>query len=223
MEQNAIDKVLAQRNAVANAVEKTGELKTDGEAAGYALAESAIGFVKNQAADLVRIVARLSVGSVETRAAFMKYLGQHTRQMQAHVKTTEGTPENEMYKKASASARTRVSEMTTIAKAMNGGYELAVKRDDTTGVPLVSANGQHIPVLNFHYIVAECRVFLQSDAAGKVGRPAKPFLDKLKAFMLKETEGMDIELARKVYADAAEATAMMVKLADAADKNAAPF
>lgn len=190
---------------------KTNGLSSDGEAAGYALAESAIGLVKNQARELVNVVARLAEGSVDTRACFMKYLGKHQREMNAHVKEQEGTPDHSIYRKSSASARTRLSELTTIAKALNGGYVLEIRRDDSTNHPLVSAGGHWIPVLNFHHIVAEARVFLNSDAAGR-GRPATPFLDKLKALCAKETEGKPLDVANKVWQDVAKFAEMGIKV-----------
>jgi hypothetical protein len=181
----------------------TAVTNTDGEAAGYALAQSAI--AKAKGTGWLWFVSRLWMAAPNTREAFVKYIAKENREAGKHIKDKEGTHEHTLFRKARASAFTRLSELTQIAKAMNAGYDLPVKRDDSTQLPLTDSHGQQIPRDPFYTIVAECRMFNNSQAQGR-GRPAKPFLEKLVAFLERETGKMNKKARLQAWRDAAELT-----------------
>ena len=97
--------------------------------------------------------------------------------------------------------------------------EVAVKRNPENNVPIrtavIGGVGNLQPVDPFHTITAKARLHLQSNASGR-GRPATPFIDKLKKFINDNAQDLD-----KDYAAAAEFTAMLVKLRAAAVAKAA--
>lgn len=153
------------------------------EAQGFALAQTVIAECKGIQNTWSRYAAKLSVLHEKARDAFMAEMRKHIKQMREHVKVVEDTPEHVVYKKAAASAGTQISNLMAVAKALNAGYVLEIQRDPDTGHPLVNATGDHICVKPFYTIVAEARVFNDSQAGGP-GRPKTPWLDKLKKFIL---------------------------------------
>lgn len=155
------------------------------EAQGYALAQTVIAECKGQQNTWSRYAAKLATLHDKARDEFMKVLRKHVSEMREHVKAKEGQPEHITYKKAAASAQVQISNLMAVAKAMNNGYELKIQRDPETGAPLVNTIGDHIPVLPFYSIVAEARVFMGvEERVHQAGRPKKPWLDKLKKFIL---------------------------------------
>lgn len=153
------------------------------EAQGFALAQTVIAECKGIQNTWSRYAAKLGVLHEKARDAFMSEMRKHVKQMREHVKDVENTPEHVVYKKAASSAGTQISNLMAVAKAMNSGYVLEISRDPDTGHPLVNATGDHIPAKPFYTIVAEARVFNDSQAGGP-GRPKTPWLDKLKKFIL---------------------------------------
>lgn len=154
------------------------------EAQGYGLAQTVIAECKGIQNAWSRYAAKLSQLHHEARKAFMAELRKHVKQMREHVKAQENTPEHDMYKKAAASATTQISNLMAVAQAMNNGYVLALQADPETKNLVVNAIGDYVPVLPFYSIVAEARLFNDSEAKNGAGRPKKPFLDKLKKFIL---------------------------------------
>lgn len=154
------------------------------EAQGYGLAQTVIAECKGVQNTWVRYAAKLSQLHHDARKAFMAELRKHVKQMREQVKAQEGSAEHGMYKKAAASATVQISNLMAVAQAMNNGYVLALQADPETKNLVVNSIGDYVPVLPFYSIVAEARLFNDSEAANGVGRPKKPFLDKLKKFIL---------------------------------------
>lgn len=153
------------------------------EAQGFALAQTVIAECKGIQNTWSRYAAKLVDLHEKARDAFMSELRKHVKQMREHVADKKGTVDHAVYKKAAASAQTQISNLMAVAAAMNAGYVLEIQRDPDTGHPLVSTTGEKIPVKPFYTIVAEARLFNDSQASGR-GRPKTPFLDKLKKFIL---------------------------------------
>lgn len=154
------------------------------EAQGYGLAQTVIAECKGIQGTWSRYAAKLSQLHADARKAFMAELRKHVKQMREHVKDKDGTPEHDMYKKAAASAGVQISNLMAVAQAMNNGYVLALQTDPDTKNLVVNSIGDYVPLLPFYSIVAEARLFNDSEASNGAGRPKKPFLDKLKKFIL---------------------------------------
>ena len=154
------------------------------EAQGYALAQTVIADIIGQMGSMNRYVGRLIELSTEARAAFLKEINRHVKDIGEHAKAKEGTDEELRYKKIAATARVKFSMMSTIAKAMNAGFTVECRTNPDNNVHLRDARGLLQPVNPYTTIVADARLYLA--AAGKKGngRPTKPWLDKLKAFIL---------------------------------------
>jgi hypothetical protein len=151
------------------------------EAQGWAVAQTVIAEAKGIGNIWLRHVAKLYDLSTQARESFGKYLREHIKQMGEHVKAQEGKPDHALYQKAHKSDRTQLSNLLTIARAMNAGYQPEVKVEDTRVVRDVQGNV--LIVQPFYTVLAEAKVFVESDAKGR-GRPAKPWLEKLKKFIL---------------------------------------
>ena len=154
-------------------------------AQGYALAQSAIAEIIGQHGAMNRYVGRLVELSTEARASFMKEINKHLKDMREHVQARADTPEHVRYKKIAATARTKFSELLAIVKALDAGYVVSMHVNPDNGVFLRDARGILQPLDPFTTIVADARIYLESQGAkdGR-GRKAKPWLDKLKAFIL---------------------------------------
>lgn len=168
-------------HAVAATEKATGGMQPGHEAQGWAVCQSVIADAKGVGNIWLRHVAKLYDLSTQARESFGKYLRQHIKQMGEHVKAQEGNPEHALYQKAHRSARTQLSNLLVIARAMNAGYQPEVKVEDTRIVRDVQGNV--IIVQPFYTVLAEAKVFVESDAKGR-GRPAKPWLEKVKKFIL---------------------------------------
>jgi hypothetical protein len=169
---------------------------TDGEAKGWALAESVIAQCKEHGQTWLFYVAKLAKSSVDTRNAFLKHINKHVRDMGLHVKATSATGDikdaDPVFRGAKSSAIVRMSEFTKIVKALNAGYMPSLKMDENKqDVPFVNPRGDWVIAIPFATVVAEARLFLNSDAASGKGRPKKPFLDKLKKFLEDNCEEME--------------------------------
>ena len=129
---------------------------------GEALAELAINEARHQGGAWTRFYRDMLALTVEGRAGFRKVIAKHRKEVTAHVKAADdATP----FKRASASALTRLSELTSISKALDVGVEFEKEWP-------------------FHYAVGYARTALGSEAKGR-GRPQKPWMDKLKEFLNK--------------------------------------
>lgn len=166
--------------------------KPGAQAQGFALGQSVIAYVKAHSGEWTRFVGRLIELSPEARKEFRKELNKWVKGLTEAVKASapDGNVKNgdPVYRGTKASAIVRVSELTTISKALDAGLELAIKRNEM-GVPvrtashIVGEEGYLQPVDSFHAIVAQARVLLASNATGR-GRPAKVFPDKVKKLAL---------------------------------------
>lgn len=167
--------------------EDKARIKSD-EARGYELAASMLQEHQAQRNIWLRYVAKLIPLNVTARGAFMAFINRHVKDMQAHVKVkmAEQDPEHGIYAKTARSAVTMLTNMRTIAKAMNAGFVVPVHMDGMT--PRHDSRGDLMPVNPFDWTLTQARAYLETHAAdgtakAKRGRPATPFLDKLKKFM----------------------------------------
>lgn len=164
----------------------------DGKAQGYGIAQSIIGIVTGQANDLMRYVRRLAMITAEGRDVCRKELALHVRQMGDIVKATSPTGKigeaDPIFKGAKSSAIVRLSEFGKVIKALDAGMDLQFKVDPQTKNPLVDSGGLWVTDMKFHECVARARVTLGSQAQGR-GRPAKPFIDRLKDLVEKYAHG----------------------------------
>lgn len=149
---------LARRQQVANAPAYAAQ--------GSALAESAIAEARGQGSTWGRFYVSMLALETEGRKAFRSTITTHQKGMQAHVTANkQGDKENPVYATAKRSAMTRLSELTTISKALDA----AIVFDKAWP---------------FHYAVAHARTALRAVGAGSnAGRPAKAWLDKVKEYL----------------------------------------
>lgn len=166
----------AKPSLLAEQVQKTAAA-SGADAQGYALAQSAIGEAIHEGDTWNRYVARLIEFSVEARTAFIKELRKHTREITEYVKQSGDTPEERTpYRDMSRSARTRLSELMTIANALNGGMVIAVKVDER-GVILRDSEGYPQPREKFYVQTGNARAFMRSEGtASAAGRKRDPFI-----------------------------------------------
>jgi len=152
---------IARHNAVANAPAY--------EAKGKALADLAIAEARGQGSTWGNFYRSMLELEAEGRKAFRSTISAHQKAMQGHVSANKlGDKENPVYATAKRSALTRLSELTTISKALDAGVEF----------------DKDWP---FHYAVGHARTALRSEGKGsKAGRPSKPWLDKVKDYLTKE-------------------------------------
>ena len=169
-----------------------GAVVIDGKAQGYGIAHSIIALVQGHANDMMRYVVRLAMTTPEGRDVCRKELALHVRQMGDIVKSTSPTGKvgeaDPVFKGAKSSATTRLSEYGKIIQALDAGLDLEFKRDPQTGTLLVNTAGLWVTDMRFHEVVSRARLVLGSDAKGR-GRPAKPFIDRLKALVEEYAKG----------------------------------
>ena len=175
------------------------------EAAGYQLAQSVIAEQQAQRGIWLKYAAKLIPLTVAARVSFMGALASHIKDVKAHAKAAEerNDPEASAYQKAAASAVQQLSNIRTVARALNAGFIIPVKTDGT-GHPIHNAQGDLIPVNPFDWTLANARLYLETHAAdgkAKKGRPAKPFLDKLKKFMEDNAQTAEEVKAAKEFID----------------------
>lgn len=174
------------------------------EAAGYQLAQSVIAEQQGQRGIWLKYAAKLIPLTVAARVSFMGALASHIKDVKAHAKAAEerNDPEASAYQKAAASAVQQLSNMRTVARALNAGFIIPVKTDGFGA--LYNAVGDMIPVNPFDWTLANARLYLETHAAdgkAKKGRPAKPFLDKLKKFMEDNAQTAEEVKAAKEFID----------------------
>ena len=152
----------------------------------------------------------------------MSFINKHVKDMQAHVKVkmADKDPEHAIYAKTARSALTMLTNMRTIAKAMNAGFVVPVHMDGAE--PRHDSRGDLMPVNPFDWTLTQSRAYLETHAADgkekamRPGRPKKAFLDKLKKFIdenagddaakLKQAfEFIEARVQRKEYKEAAAA------------------
>ena len=148
-------------SAVQAAVLNVKQMRPAYEARGTAVAETLINECKAQSSGTWTRFYRDVLGlEAFGRAAFRSRIAKEVKQGKADKGDPLGTA-------AQRSAKIRLSEFTQITKALDAGVEF--KAD-----------------WSFHYAVGVARTGLAAKAeGGKRGRKAKPFLDKLKAFLVK--------------------------------------
>jgi len=151
---------VARRQAVANAPAY--------QAKGKALAELAINEARGQGSAWTRIYVSMLELESEGRKAFRSEIAAHQKAMQSHVTAAkEGDTENPVYATTKRSAMARLSELTTITKALD------------VGVTFDKA-------WPFHYAVGHARTALRSEGKGDTrGRKPTPWMDKIKAYLEK--------------------------------------
>jgi hypothetical protein len=178
---------------VTEATDKVQNLLGDGEAAGFALAQSVIGVAREHGNTWNYYVAKLIAASDNTRVAFIKNISKHVREIAGHVKATSETGKiadaDPVFRGAGTSARTRLSEFVQITKALQAGMDVPVKRNEQ-GIPVLNTRGDMQVDIPYTAVVGLARATLGSQAQGR-GRPAKPFIDKLKAYVKQNAETLD--------------------------------
>jgi hypothetical protein len=151
-------------------------------AKGKALADMVIAEARHQGTIWHRFYKDLIGLEAEGRKAFRSEINKHTRAMTEHVKANSDDPKNTnpVWAGARRSAITRLSELTTISNALDTGVEME----------------ESWP---FHFAVAHAREVLRSQGVGsKKGRPAKPWLDKLKDFISKNVPPEEMDKAEEL-------------------------
>lgn len=144
---------------------------------GEALAETAIKEARGQATAWLRIYHDMLKLTAEGRTGFRKITAKHAKDMREHVKAANDDPS---YDKARRSALTRLSELNTISKAIDNG-------------------GVFDKDWPFHYAVGYARTVMDSEGkADKRGRPAKPWMDKLKDFIAKNVPKGELDKAAEL-------------------------
>lgn len=144
---------------------------------GEALAETAIHEARGQANAWARIYHDMLKLTAEGRTGFRKITAKHAKEMREHVKAGGDT---DALKRTRNSALVRLSELNTISKAIDNG----------------AVFDKEWP---FHYAVGHARASLESDGkADKRGRPAKPWLDKLKEFVAKNVPVTELHTAAEL-------------------------
>lgn len=137
-------------------------------AKGAALADMAISEARGQGSAWGRMYRSMLDLTVEGRAAFRSKIAAHQKEMQAHVKAaSEDGKDNPVFATAKRSGMVRLSELTSISKAL----DIAVMFD---------------PEWPFHYAVGQAREALRSAGKGSnTGPKATPWIDKVKAYLAK--------------------------------------
>jgi hypothetical protein len=178
-------------------------------AQGYALAQTVIATIRTQGDTWVNYVAKLCTFGNEALDAFVAELQKHRTEMQKHVDERKGSEDYEVYRKAKASAIVQMSNLKTIARAMNAGWSPAIRTDEQ-GKNLKNAHGDPKLADPFYTIIAQARVFLSSTASLNTRRPAKPFVEKVAALAEREGDALTADAimeAVKLLTEAAKALA----------------
>jgi hypothetical protein len=138
------------------------------EGLGEVLAIRFMDCVKEQSGTLRRFLSNIADGDAHYRKGFRVTLVRRLKDMRAYVKAVKGTPDEAIYSASLRSAGVRVSEAVTFSKAVDAGFSPDMNQ-------------------NYHALIAQSRVYLtKGEGVGptrRKGRPATPFLDKLKKFL----------------------------------------
>ena len=148
------------------------------QAKGKALGDMAIAEARGQGSAWGRFYVSMLELESEGRKAFRSVIAAHQKAMQSHVTANKiGDKENPTYATAKRSGMVRLSELTTISKALDLGVEFEKSWP-------------------FHYAVGHARVSLNAQSAGdKRGRKAKPWMDKVKEYLTKNVPEGEWEAA----------------------------
>lgn len=146
--------------------------KKAGAAKGAALAERVIKIINEQAVSLTRVLKNICELTQEGRTEFRSFLKADLNWKKEQLSyLEEGTGDYEIFRRAVASANTRVSELIQFSIAVDRGF--AFDEDK-----------------NFHSSISEARMFNEGSADNgntgptrRRGRPATPTLDKLKKWL----------------------------------------
>lgn len=166
-------------------VKKSAEENAKGgyEAQAFALVQSCIAIAISHGTEWLRIVAKLCDMETAGRAAFRKGLEQHKKDMQAHVKDSGDNP---VFKGAKSSAITRFSQLKTISRAMDAGFQPACKEDGGKVVRRAADNSL-ILIDGFYAIWAQSSAHLKAQGMGdNRGKKPSTFAEKLSAFIKRE-------------------------------------
>jgi len=152
------------------------------EAQGWALAQSVISENMHQLAARGvwnRYVAKLCEFGEEAREAFVKALRADSKARKAYIPDKDH-PDHERMRKCNASAQVMISNLSTIAQAMNKG--LNVECVVTEGGTFArDGQGNRIPVQAFSVILADAKML----GKNSTGRPALTFEQQLQNFLAK--------------------------------------
>jgi hypothetical protein len=170
-------KVSAKPATKAETKEQNTGLQAGAEAQGWALAQSAIAEAKDESTTWNCYVGRLIGLSVEARSEFIKAIRKHVQTITEHVKASGGDKETRKpYQMMSASARVRLSELTTIAHALNSGLVISVKVDEMKRI-VRDSRGNVQPRDPFYSNVGNARMLLRTEGtASTKGRKRDPFI-----------------------------------------------
>lgn len=156
------------------------------KAKGAALADLAIAEARGQGSTWGRFYRSMLDLTGEGRAAFRSTIAAHQKAMNAHVKANspEGGKADPVYDGAKRSGMVRLSELTTISKALDAGIAFETEWP-------------------FHFAVAHARTVLRAQGAGsKAGRPAASWEDKFKEYCAKNIPEGEYEKAMEILKDA---------------------
>lgn len=165
------------------------------QAQGWALAQTIIAQTVSTAQQLRRAVDTAFEYSTEAREATLRALDDWRKGLVKSAKENgnlaAGGMDDKSLGRVARSAATRVSEFTSIIRALNNGFTKETLREKT-GV-------DDIENVGFHTIVELARKFNSSGAAGGRGRPADPFAVKLAKWLASQNpEGEDAEVKARV-------------------------
>ena len=138
------------------------------QAKGKALADLAISEARGQGSAWTRFYRDMLGLETEGRKAFRTTIAAHQKAMQSHVKAASGEgTEDPAYATAKRSGMVRLSELTTISRALDAGIEF-----DSTWP--------------FHYAVGHARTALRAQGAGSTkGRKVSSWMDKFMVYVSK--------------------------------------
>lgn len=164
------------------------------KAIGFALAQSVIAYARGHSGEWLRFVGRLIDMSTEARKEFRVELARHVRAMGEHVKATSKTGDvkdaDPVYRKAKASATVRLSQLTQISRALDGGMVVACRVNPENGQYVRDGHDVLQPVEPFDTIYGQAQVALNSKASGR-GRPTLDFVSKFKKWLATQNAGME--------------------------------
>lgn len=187
---------------------ETPKVEPGADAKGFSLAQSAIAEVRGHGQTWLTYAARLMVLEPAARKAFREAISAHFR---ALGKAAKGD-EKKLTDAQSAtlrSAKVRLSELSTLSQAMDGGFEPESDGVDAKGLPKLTQP--------FFAIIANARAFKDAEAAkngeGKESRGRTPdsmATACIKYVLKRETRGNDdvierkqiLEMLKKAYPEA---------------------
>ena len=190
------------------------------QAQGFALAQSVVAYTQAHSHEWKRFVAKLIELSTAAREEFRKELRRVDKGYVAACKAANGADTikdaHPVYKGARSSALVRMSQLTTISKALDAGMVVTCKRNPDNDVELRDAGGFLQPVESFDAIYGFAKVFTKTEGKGP-GRPVKPLVERIKAdtqaWRDNDGKGATPEML-------AEAAAWLAATADAISKGA---